>query len=248
MNNNKQENKGCLIFFILIIISISGYYFYNRYTEAEEQKVLIEKQKIEKLNTEKNIQFKKSLGISENALLSPADINILKDAKESNIFNNKSFCDYYKEYKSYELKGNLKEADKVILDLKKVIGLDILLMAKGNDFCPVELSEIKESTNNEVRKGLNISSYLESRHSCSMSEDFIKMDLLNPKTADFSLFDCNTERNSDGSYTILRKVSAQNSFGVEKEFIYKVTIGYTGGDELEKSNWELINIRSEEYR
>lgn len=248
MNNKKQENKGCLIFFILIIISISGYYFYNRYTEAEEQKVLIEKQKIEKLNTEKNIQFKKSLGISENALLSPADINILKDAKESNIFNNKSFCDYYKEYKSYELKGNLKEADKVILDLKKVIGLDILLMAKGNDFCPVELSEIKESTNNEARKALNISSYLESKHSCSMSEDFIKMDLLNPKTADFSLFDCNTERNSDGSYTILRKVSAQNSFGVEKEFIYKVTIGYTGGDELEKSNWELINIRSEEYR
>ncbi|RRT94157.1 hypothetical protein [Empedobacter falsenii] len=248
MNNKKQENKGCLIFFILIIISISGYYFYNRYTEAEEQKVLIEKQKIEKLNTEKNIQFKKSLGILENALLSPADINILKDAKESNIFNNKSFCDYYKEYKSYELKGNLKEADKVILDLKKVIGLDILLMAKGNDFCPVELSEIKESTNNEVRKGLNISSYLESRHSCSMSEDFIKMDLLNPKTADFSLFDCNTERNSDGSYTILRKVSAQNSFGVEKEFIYKVTIAYTGGNELDKTNWKLINIRSEEYR
>ena len=142
--------------------------------------------------------------------------------------------------------SNLLES--LLLLNQKVIGLDILLMAKGNDFCPVELSEIKESTNNEVRKGLNISSYLESRHSCSMSEDFIKMDLLNPKTADFSLFDCNTERNSDGSYTILRKVSAQNSFGVEKEFIYKVTIGYTGGDELEKSNWELINIRSEEYR
>lgn len=248
MNNKKQENKGCLIFFILIIISISGYYFYNRYTEAEEQKVLIEKQKIINRKANENKDLKKSLGLSEYSLLSPADIAILKEAKDSNVFKNKSFCDYYKEYKSYELKGNLKEADKVILDLKKVIGLDILLMAKGNDFCPVELSEIKESTNNEVRKGLNISSYLESKHSCSMSEDFIKMDLLNPKTADFSLFDCNTERNSDGSYTILRKVSAQNSFGVEKEFIYKVTIGYTGGDELEKSNWKLINIRSEEYR
>lgn len=248
MNNKKQENKGCLIFFILIIISISGYYFYNRYTEAEEQKVLIEKQKIEKLNTEKNIQFKKSLGISENALLSPADINILKDAKESNIFNNKSFCDYYKEYKSYELKGNLNEADKVIIELKKIIGLDILLMAKGNEFCPEQLSEIKEKSNKEIRNNLDISSYLESSHVCTMSESFIKMNLINPKTADFSLFDCNKEQNSNGSYTILRKVTAQNSFGVEKEFVYKVTIGYLGGDELEKSNWKLISIQSEEYR
>lgn len=82
---------------------------------------------------------------------------------------------------------------------------------------------------------------------CVMSEDFIKKDLRYPNTAKFSTFNCSSEQNSDGSYTVLRKVSAKNAFGVESEFIYKVRIGFTGGNEVDINNWKLIGIQSEEY-
>jgi hypothetical protein len=85
-------------------------------------------------------------------------------------------------------------------------------------------------------------------NACVISEDFIKMDLNNPATANFSSYDCSTENNSDGSYTVLRKVSAENSFGVEKEFIYKVQLRFNGGEWTSTSNWDLISIQSEEYR
>jgi hypothetical protein len=88
----------------------------------------------------------------------------------------------------------------------------------------------------------------DSANPCIISEDFIKQDLQNPSTADFSIFDCSNEKNSDGTYTVLRKVSAKNSYGVEKEFIYKVTLGFKGGNWVDMSNWDLIKIQSEEYR
>lgn len=83
---------------------------------------------------------------------------------------------------------------------------------------------------------------------CVMSEDFIKKDLRYPNTAKFSTFNCSSEQNGDGSYTVLRKVSAKNAFGVESDFIYKVRIGFTGGNEVDINNWKLIGIQSEEYR
>ena len=83
---------------------------------------------------------------------------------------------------------------------------------------------------------------------CVISEDFIKKDLRYPDTAVFSAFDCSTENNSDGSYTILRKVSAQNAFGVQSSFVYKLQLRFKGGDWTETSNWDLISIRSEEYK
>ena len=77
---------------------------------------------------------------------------------------------------------------------------------------------------------------------------FIKMDLNNPSTAEFSSFDCSSEINTDGSYTVLRKISAENSYGVEKEYVYKVTLKYKGGNWVDVSNWDLIKIQSKEYR
>jgi 3-oxoacyl-[acyl-carrier-protein] synthase-3 len=44
------------------------------------------------------------------------------------------------------------------------------------------------------------------------------------------------------------KIGAKNAFGVESEFIYKVTLGFTGGDDLDIKNWKLISLRSEEVR
>ena len=83
---------------------------------------------------------------------------------------------------------------------------------------------------------------------CLMSEDFIKNDLKFPKEASMSVFDCSKETNSNGSYTILTKIGAKNSFGIEKEFIYKVTLSYNGGITTDISNWTLTNIQSEEYK
>jgi hypothetical protein len=83
---------------------------------------------------------------------------------------------------------------------------------------------------------------------CIISEDFIKQDLRYPESADFSAFDCSTEKNDDGSYTILRKVSAKNAFGVESSFVYKVQLIFKGGEWTDTSNWDLVNIRSEEYK
>jgi hypothetical protein len=88
----------------------------------------------------------------------------------------------------------------------------------------------------------------ENANPCIISEDFIKQDLRHPSTADFSMFDCSTDKNSDGTYTILRKVAAKNSLGVESSFIYKVTLGFKGGNWVDMSNWTLIKMQSEEYK
>lgn len=85
-------------------------------------------------------------------------------------------------------------------------------------------------------------------NACPVSEDFIKMDLNNPETAEFSSFDCSQESDNLGYYTVLRKVKASNSFGVPKSYIYKIKLKYLGGDSFEKSNWILIDLKSEEYR
>lgn len=83
---------------------------------------------------------------------------------------------------------------------------------------------------------------------CSMAKDFIKLDLQNPATADFDLLDCTSEQNYDLSYTVMRKVSAKNALGVEKEYIYKIVIGFNGGEKYDRSSWKLVSMRSEEYR
>ena len=85
-------------------------------------------------------------------------------------------------------------------------------------------------------------------NACVISEDFIKQDLNNPLTAEFSSFDCSAEENVDGTYTVLRKVSAANSFGVSKEYIYKVRLSFNGAEWTDKSNWTLIDMKSEEYK
>ncbi|WP_278035914.1 hypothetical protein [Flavobacterium nitratireducens] len=83
---------------------------------------------------------------------------------------------------------------------------------------------------------------------CLISEDFIKTDLNYPDEAEFSSFDCSTETNSDGSYTVLRKISAKNAFGVQSSYVYKVKLSFNGGDALDSNNWNLISMQSEEYK
>jgi|SRR5690554_1252197 len=139
-----------------------------------------------------------------------------------------------------------------------------LLNEKGEDISNIEFKTKKAEQSKSDEYALNLkSSYTESAKNrsenrkttyqevkinpCVMSEDFIKRDLRYPKTAKFSIFNCSSERNDDGSYTILRKVSAKNAFGVESEFVYKVRMGFTGGVDVDINNWKLIGIVSEEY-
>ena len=85
-------------------------------------------------------------------------------------------------------------------------------------------------------------------NACLMSEDFIKMDLNYPAEAEFPFLDCNAEDNGNGKYTVLRKISAKNAFGVESELIYKVELQFNGGVTVDENNWELLSIRSEEVK
>lgn len=82
---------------------------------------------------------------------------------------------------------------------------------------------------------------------CLMSEDFIKKELKFPNEAKFSILDCSSEKNADGSYTILRKVEAKNAFGMQSSYIYKVTMNYNGGIPTDIKNWSLVDMRSEEF-
>lgn len=83
---------------------------------------------------------------------------------------------------------------------------------------------------------------------CFISETFIKKNLKNPDDAEFPLLDCNVTEESGNRFTILRKVKAVNSFGVHKTYIYKVELEYKGGISSEASNWELLNMKNEEYK
>lgn len=106
----------------------------------------------------------------------------------------------------------------------------------------------QKTTESEVKFSNTSGVYQESDNACSASEDFIKQDLRNPDTAEFSSLDCSVDNNDDGSYTVLRKISAKNSFGVQSSYVYKVTLGFKGGNWVEKSNWDLINIQSQEFK
>lgn len=97
----------------------------------------------------------------------------------------------------------------------------------------------------EYKKGYETEQPKPDVNPCQISIDFIKKDLYNPSSIDYSLFDCNQEWNGY-HFIILRKISAKNSFGQKKEFVYKVKLKYLGGHQYDMSSWELISIQSEE--
>lgn len=193
---------------------------------------------------------------------------IIRKEKIDTILKKNDTLALISAYTSYCISHLLdkKHEDEKIDDYSKTIDFYLLneKKEKVNDFLSQsEKSKIYNDAKKDVysdsqgtissnkEKKLNNTSYLvyqECDNVCLTSQDFIKQDLKNPSSADFSSFDCSSERNSNGSYTILRKVSAKNSFGVEKEFIYKVTLGFKGGNWVDLTNWDLIKIQSEENK
>lgn len=177
-------------------------------------------------------------GFKITADFSESQFKEFKSAIETGLFKDESFCDVFR--KGLKLEGN--KLKSYLRKYKAIPAFETLLFMYGYKVCDARPVEDYNASNTNY---LNDDS---SGNPCVISEDFIKQDLRHPDTADFSMFDCSTEKNSDGSFTILRKVSAENAFGVKSSFIYKVKLGFKGGEWTDTSNWDLINIRSEEYR
>jgi hypothetical protein len=173
-----------------------------------------------------------------------ADFNAIKKGFEQDLFANKSICEYYHEYKVLEFDNKITDAERVISPLKKISNLDTAILVNGHLLCPAELELAKLKRDSRSKD-----SYLNSiSDGCLISKYFIKQDLINPSTADFSMFDCVSEVNQNKSLTILRRVSARNKFGIESQFIYKLKIAYLGGNEGDPKNWRLLGLTSEEYK
>ena len=246
-SNKKIKPKINLVIIIGFAFIVASVIFINFFYNQQDNTSISKDNNSETLNYEEkslssNQIFLKENGFNINANIKDSDIEILKDAIDKGIFNEKSFCEFYGEYKILEYSKKYKVADNVIEDFKKVENLQLLFASKGYELCPDALSKaISERDSKKTYLSVNI-------NPCVISEDFIKQDLRYPKSADFSIFDCKSERKSDGSYTVLRKVSAKNALGVESEFIYKVNFGFIGGSEVDMNNWKLLSIQSEEYK
>lgn len=188
-----------------------------------------------------------SAGIERLELITDEDLPILLKGIEKGYFKDSSFCELYKNYKKLEFQSKYKESDLVVKHFSKDIELYNFFSISGYKLCPNALMEAKYSSGNPNYKPAE--SYQTAKiDPCIIAKDFIESDLKNPSTADFSTFDCSKEQNSDGSYTILRKVTAENSLGVEKKYVYKVRFGFLGGNEVNIKDWKLIGIQSEEYK
>lgn len=67
----------------------------------------------------------------------------------------------------------------------------------------------------------------------------VEKQLNNPGTADFSLTSVSREKFGDNTYRIKGTLTAENSFGVEQELRYTVTLTYFDGNPLNASNWSI---------
>lgn len=147
-------------------------------------------------------------------------------------------------------KYNIKDYE-ITIDYKLINGKNEIVTNKKiltENLKSKIFNQIKEINNNSITASNGKPTTSDDYNSCDISEDFIKIDLKNPKTANFSMFDCVSEYNSDGTITVLKKVSAKNIYGVEKDFIYKLKLIYKGGNTIDINNWKLISIKSEEFR
>lgn len=67
----------------------------------------------------------------------------------------------------------------------------------------------------------------------------VKSELTNPATADFSLLSRNREKFGKNTYRYKGTLKAKNSFGVEEELRYTVTLTYFEGDPKNPSSWNV---------
>jgi hypothetical protein len=250
VNRNTPENKrlgeekvskalNYMMLFILVGVILINAGVFDKKVKIDEseitsiEEIVVDEEPIVLTDQQKYLS---SLGFKTDAEFSDVQFKEFKTLMDSEIFKDKDFCSVF--HKTMKLSG--KELKNYIKSISKQPYFEDMVIMYGMKVCEPYSKEDMDSR----RKP----SYQSSDIVCEMSKNFIKQDLNYPKSADFSMFDCSVENNSDGSYTILRKVGAKNAFGVESEFIYKVRLGYTGGIDVDIENWKLISILSEEVR
>lgn len=226
--------KIILLLFITFSISCK-----NKELEAEKKFEDSIMQSLETMKLTPKEQFLVDNGFSSKVDLTEGQFTEVKNMIESGLFKDESFCDVYQ--KSLDIMNNSKNSDadykKLYSKYKKIDYFETLLPFYGPKLC--DAKPLNSTSNNyQINEDSN---------PCVISEDFIKEDLYVPSSADFSIFDCNTEI-IDNKYVILRKVVAENALGQESEYVYKVTLGFKGGNWVDINNWDLIKIQSEEYK
>jgi hypothetical protein len=187
---------------------------------------------------------------------------IISMAINAIIVSNKK-AKYTKEGKSSHQVQELVNQDLNIFIIIEFICLFLIIVVINNEDIKfnkeiknpiIEESTIYKSNDSTYQKKATeiesepLSNYSGDVNPCLISEDFIKEDLRNPETADFSMFDCTHKINELGYHRVLRSVKAKNSFGVEKKLIYEVVLEYNGGSEYDYNSWSLISIRFEEMK
>lgn len=80
---------------------------------------------------------------------------------------------------------------------------------------------------------------------CEIAMDFISEDVKYPDNAEHLILECKKTSNTNGTFTVLTKVKIEDDKGEEIILTYKLNLKFLGGKNLDKSNWELIDIRSE---
>jgi len=73
------------------------------------------------------------------------------------------------------------------------------------------------------------------------AEDYVKHELKAPTTADFS-GGHTCERGPDNTYSLRGYVDSQNSFGAMLRSTWTVKLKWLGGDWIQPTSWQLIDI------
>lgn len=77
-----------------------------------------------------------------------------------------------------------------------------------------------------------------------ISQEFVKLSLVSPSTADFPAMDYQHKKYKDQVYEISSYVDSQNKLGATLRTNWTVTLQYIGGNEASRASWKLLNIKT----
>jgi hypothetical protein len=75
-----------------------------------------------------------------------------------------------------------------------------------------------------------------------ISQDFVKKELISPKSADFPFNDYRFSNVIENSITIDSYVDAKNAYNVEIRHKYRIKVKLIGSDWSDIRNWQVINL------
>jgi hypothetical protein len=117
---------------------------------------------------------------------------------------------------------NIKKSISVVVGMALfVIGVPILIIAMLSGGEPAEKNTTSESM------------------AFIQSNEFVKLFLKSPASADFPFADYSYRESGDGKYIITSYVDSQNSFGATLRNDYTAILKYNGGNDADIKNWKL---------